>query len=368
MAHQTVSPSHRSVHSAPARFGRVRVLYEESPLSLAIAGSLALTGCALLWIMVSRPDFPPVRLPELSLQPITYQVSGLQDGSAGPEDAPELLQDAQFDQVAREESEPVVMPKDQLQSPAHLARDLASGNVAELTRDASLALKEADELLLRMRASPRRLPTKDSSTRARAALRRHTSKSTSGQLRKRSKGRLSATSTSSSDGPSARFFGLGADGANSVVYVIDCSGSMRHRNKVILAKRELMRSIRALRPEQGFFIVFFRQGAILMPAPGLVLATDQNKQLAWNWTQTVSATGSTNPVPAIRRALMLGPEVIYVLSDGKFSDGYCTQVRQLNRAPRPARIYAIGFGSRSGERQLKRLARENGGQYRYVRP
>ena len=75
---------------------------------------------------------------------------------------------------------------------------------------------------------------------------------------------------------------------------------------------------------------------------------------------------NTLPVPAMRQAIGLRPEVIYLLSDGEFLNQFCDDIRQANRGPSPATIYTVGFGNRSGEPQLVRIANESGGKYRYV--
>jgi hypothetical protein len=167
-------------------------------------------------------------------------------------------------------------------------------------------------------------------------------------------------------GLSTRFFGLTAQNTHTVAYVIDCSGSMGAPPlKLRLAKDELIRSIESLHAEQSFSVVFFSNEIFPMPGPGVLPATDENKQRVASWVESMRPTGGTNPLPALIRTLQLQPETIYVLSDGLFKGDYVRAVRTRNREPKRSSIYTINFGDRRGERQLLRLARENGGHYRH---
>jgi hypothetical protein len=174
---------------------------------------------------------------------------------------------------------------------------------------------------------------------------------------------------SGAGGSSAKFFGLAAAGTHSVAYVIDCSGSMgKPPLKLQMAKDELTRSIRALDSEQAFYVVFFSHNMFLMPGEGLLIASDENKERVCQWIDGALSGGGTNPYPAVVHALQLKPETIYLLSDGIFKTEYVRAIRSRNRGQRRTTIYTIGFGDRSGEKQMVRLARENGGSYRYVEP
>jgi hypothetical protein len=166
-----------------------------------------------------------------------------------------------------------------------------------------------------------------------------------------------------------RFFGLASTDTQSVVYVIDCSGSMgRPELKLRTAKDELVRSIRALDPAQSFSVVFFSDHTYPMPMPGLVAATEANKERICEWVEGAFPRGGTYPLPAVLHALQLRPETIFVLSDGLFKGDYVREIRSNNRGQRRATIYTVLFGDHSGEPQMLRLARENGGSYRFVQP
>jgi hypothetical protein len=178
-----------------------------------------------------------------------------------------------------------------------------------------------------------------------------------------------SSGTEASAGRSARFFGLTAESTYSVVYVIDCSGSMgRPPTKLLMAKEELTRSIRELQPEQNFYVIFFSDQTFPMPGSVVLPASEPNKQRVCEWIDGASPSGGTNPLPALLNALQLQPETIYVLSDGLFKGDYVRAIRTRNRGPQRTSIYTINFGDYHGERQLLRLARENGGNYRHFEP
>jgi hypothetical protein len=103
-----------------------------------------------------------------------------------------------------------------------------------------------------------------------------------------------------------------------------------------------------------------------MPGSELADATESNKERALSWIKNVGVMPNTLPVPAMREALRLQPDVVYLLSDGEFATQFCTEIRAANRGRSPATIYTIGFGNRSGEPQLLQIANESGGKYRYV--
>jgi uncharacterized protein with von Willebrand factor type A (vWA) domain len=102
-----------------------------------------------------------------------------------------------------------------------------------------------------------------------------------------------------------------------------------------------------------------------MPGGELVSAAEANKRKSFNWVEHISAGGGTNPSPAILAALELKPDAIWLLSDGRFSPQVCDVIQQAN-ANSSIQIHAIAFHDNNGEAQLKRIAQENRGKYRFV--
>lgn len=180
----------------------------------------------------------------------------------------------------------------------------------------------------------------------------------------------------------AEFFGVKASG-KKFVFVVDSSNSMRN-GKFDAAKEELEYAIRRLSPEQLFYVVFFDQDAEKMilppdvePPTNVVPATSKNISGFVKWMGTVKNEQKTNPYEAVKFALALKPDAIYILSDGKFTDRGQT-VRFLKeenilddpingRRPR-AIIHTIAFWQRDGEEAMQDIAKTHQGTYRFVPP
>jgi len=119
------------------------------------------------------------------------------------------------------------------------------------------------------------------------------------------------------------FFGTGTTG-KSFVFVVDCSLSMNHphaseaKTRFRRLKVELVKTITRMNAENRFFIIFFNETAIPMPARSLQFATASRQKQYLYWMQKVRAIGDTDPRPALRMALKLRPDVIYFLTDGVF--------------------------------------------------
>jgi hypothetical protein len=118
-------------------------------------------------------------------------------------------------------------------------------------------------------------------------------------------------------GGGSEFFGLGgsAPGVRSIVYVVDRSGSMVDTFNHVRA--ELKRSISALRRSQKFHVIFFNSGEPLESPPArLINAIDANKEEFFTFLAGVEPGGGTKPERALRQALALEPDLLYLLSDG----------------------------------------------------
>ncbi|MCF7958544.1 MAG: VWA domain-containing protein [Phycisphaerae bacterium] len=164
-------------------------------------------------------------------------------------------------------------------------------------------------------------------------------------------------------GGTTSFFGLTARGTQ-FVYVVDYSGSMRGA-KIQAAKAELLRSIKSLKTNMKFFIIFYNQGFIAMPAENLVAATQENKSRYFDWIEKIVAGGGTHPTEGMIKALSLKPDAIWMLSDGQFGPQACEAIRQANQGAK-VQIHTIAFYDNTGEVQLKKIAEENRGAYRFV--
>lgn len=161
----------------------------------------------------------------------------------------------------------------------------------------------------------------------------------------------------------AGFMGIAATG-NKFVFVIDHSGSMSGA-KLQSAKVELTKSITALEPEMQFFIIFYDNRYLAMPASGLVRASEANKKKYLAWVESIGGGGGTEPVAGMQAALALKPDAIWLLSDGLFDGQDADLIGQANPGKR-TQIHTIAFYDNAGEAVLQKIAEDNRGKYRFV--
>ncbi len=165
-------------------------------------------------------------------------------------------------------------------------------------------------------------------------------------------------------------------------YVVDFSGS------IIVAvddlKRELKRSIGGLRPDQTFNVILF-YGAGDQRAERYVTdslsakllpASAENKRAFFRWIDGKAPTGSTEPLAALKRALALRPDAVFLFSDGLFDEQVVTETTAANA--RRAQIHCLVFdelllGDASGvprvtdgAKRMRRIAEQNGGKSKIV--
>ena len=141
-----------------------------------------------------------------------------------------------------------------------------------------------------------------------------------------------------------------------------------------------MQSIRLLKPDQRFYVIFFdaepdymRLSSADEDEPRSVYATAENKQKLQRWAMTIKMDRGRAPYDALPFALELNPDVIFLLSDGEFPQRIEDLLGEINRIDNlfgddgPISIvHTIGYHSREGESRMRRIAKQNGGQYRYV--
>ncbi|MFM8219980.1 MAG: VWA domain-containing protein, partial [Planctomycetaceae bacterium] len=170
-------------------------------------------------------------------------------------------------------------------------------------------------------------------------------------------------------GLGAAFFGSQAEG-KTFVYVVDMSGSM-YGPRFERAKTELCSSLNKLKPQQKFYVYFFSDRTLPMMSPrpprGLLAASKSNREKATRWVRSREPGGLTNPLPALRQALDMRPEVIFLLTDGEVDNPteLKEQIRKLNKSK--TTIHTLAFESEEGEETLKAIAAEHNGTYRFVR-
>jgi hypothetical protein len=159
--------------------------------------------------------------------------------------------------------------------------------------------------------------------------------------------------------------------ARNVVYVIDRSLSMGLSGALPVAKRELMAGLDALPADCRFAVILYNRQAEPLgvggPA-GLLPATEANRTAVTRLVEGTRAEGGTDHLAALRRAVALGANVIYLVTDAdEMTAEQVRNVALLNRGR--AVIHAIELnndGDRAEETPLKLLARLTGGTHRVV--
>lgn len=155
-------------------------------------------------------------------------------------------------------------------------------------------------------------------------------------------------------------------GAKSVVYVLDRSVSMGLNSKLTRAKRELLKSIGQLRADVRFQIILFNRSVEVLKGSqeaGLLPATLENKRKVAEFLRTVLPEGGTQPVPALKRALALRPDVIFFLSDVEdLSARDLREVTLLNQGH--SVIQVVAFDNEHPSQTLQALAQNNHGEIR----
>lgn len=177
----------------------------------------------------------------------------------------------------------------------------------------------------------------------------------------------------------AKFAGLTGTNARRIIFVVDASGSMITTFGIII--EELARSIDALVPQQSFQIMFFQknEAVIVPPEDRLIKAVTTEKVRVLSWIRDhIIPMGRSNPIEAIRAALALKPDLIFLLSNditgsGQFEidqDDLLATLDRLNpidagTGRRRTQIQCVQFLDPDPLNTLKKIALEHGGPKGY---
>jgi hypothetical protein len=169
-------------------------------------------------------------------------------------------------------------------------------------------------------------------------------------------------------------FGVEGEG-NKFIYVFDRSGSMDGHGgaPMIAAKNELIASLDNLGQTHQFQIIFYNDEPRIFNPAGrsgrLVFGTDQNKNLARRFVGSITASGATRHLEALKMALSMGADVIFFLTDADEPRMTPQDLADIARMNHGTTINAIEFGSGSthdADNFLVALARQNGGKHVYI--
>ena len=155
------------------------------------------------------------------------------------------------------------------------------------------------------------------------------------------------------------FFGIRAEG-QVFIYVIDCSGSMGEGFRLERAKEELRKSINALRFPQRFHVIFFNGEPIPMPGDLARSADFDNKMELSHWLARICPEGETDPRGALKTAISLRPDAVFLLTDGEFPEGTAAGIAKSNKTHVP--IHCVDLSGGESE-QLRQIAKDSNGKY-----
>jgi hypothetical protein len=173
-------------------------------------------------------------------------------------------------------------------------------------------------------------------------------------------------------GAGASFFGVSALGSR-FVFVVDSSTSMRGM-RWESAVAELQRSVESLSPDQRFAVICFDHDTYPFQNSsgahdGYFMASRKSQLKLRAWLRHHELGYETFPGVALRIALGMNPDAIFLLSDGQIHDPSLEWLRQWNLGsdgmPRIP-IYTISLHSTQGALTLRQIAEEHGGQFRAI--
>jgi hypothetical protein len=160
-----------------------------------------------------------------------------------------------------------------------------------------------------------------------------------------------------------------------VCYLVDCSGSMQGIFSQV--RRKLEESIKALQPDQYFYIIFFGDDKLYEIGSGKMLrATPEAKSEAVEFVDKMRPVGQTNAVAALERAVRIrdgkgrSPSLTYFLTDGfelakEDAEAFALRIEKLMEQFAPTmKINTIAFLPQTEDRKmLESIARKTGGTF-----
>jgi hypothetical protein len=175
-------------------------------------------------------------------------------------------------------------------------------------------------------------------------------------------------------GPTAQvsLFGSAEAEGRSFVFAIDRSKSMGGDglNALAAARDELAQALKLLNPKHRFQIIAYHHKAVYFTEPRLTDATPGTLSKIPAFFDSLGAFGGTGHEMALRAALGMEPDVVFLLTDGGDPPLNEIQLKNIHKlAEGLATIHCIqfGFGPLQDEDNfMVRLARQNGGSFTYV--
>jgi hypothetical protein len=172
-------------------------------------------------------------------------------------------------------------------------------------------------------------------------------------------------------GPPSSFMGNGGGNATRIVYIIDRGGNLLVGLGQI--KSALVRSVDRLVPIQQFGVIVFA-GHSQTLAPGFAHATGANKKTLRHELSRLKP-GQPNMdrylyfATPFTAAFRLRPQIIYFQANGQIDPRLIKLIAKMN-SHHSVHIYTYAFADRHrngvGATTLKKIAKENGGQFKFI--
>ncbi len=172
----------------------------------------------------------------------------------------------------------------------------------------------------------------------------------------------------SGGGAGASFFGIRA-GGNRFAFIADVSGSMSRQQRMERLQEELTQSLSSLPDYSQFYVVLFSSDKILPPMQnGWNRASQNTIQRYVRWINQYTPGGGTRPRSSFQEVFSLSPrpDVIFFMTDGEIVGFEADEVAAMNSKGSHVTVHTIAFGDPSSQELLQEIARESGGEYRFV--
>jgi hypothetical protein len=160
---------------------------------------------------------------------------------------------------------------------------------------------------------------------------------------------------------------------NHHAFIIDKSGSMSQDNRLGMAQRALVDSLRQLGPRKKFYVYFFDNGvrSWTNDTNSSKYAFQREVDEAEIWINGMRPRGGTNPTAALKDAFTrIAPDTIWLLTDGTFN--WNTNVRNLVsklNSDQSVTVNTVGFHRKpeNVDPILGDIAKDNNGTFYFSR-
>jgi hypothetical protein len=158
----------------------------------------------------------------------------------------------------------------------------------------------------------------------------------------------------------------------TVVYLLDRSLSMGVHGALNRARREILTSVASLPRGARFQVIVYNrepQSLQVNAQSGYLAADETTRQQLAVELDKIAAAGTTDHGRALRVALQLRPDVIFLVTDADdLSDVEVRNVTRLNNGQACINTVELSRNRRSADGPLQRLASSNGGAFQHASP